>query len=166
VLSLLAWVFPSDVPWVADKDRSYAAEEAAAFAAAWLSSLACPVVNFHSPAALCGCAWPYERWLAAAVECGVPVAGTHAASSPETPYRPWPLSVADVTVTVVRGRAVGTPPPNAAEYSLRLAAAAALDVLVVQFTRANGRVQFAAAHSFPDVADPAVATALREALPP
>jgi hypothetical protein len=71
-----------------------------------------------------------------------------------------------VAVTVVRGRAVGAPPPDAADYSLRLAAAAALDVLVVQFARTDDGVRFAAAHSFPDVADPEVAAALREALQP
>lgn len=64
-------VVAEELPWIATEDRQYVATEINAFLVAWLSSLACPVLNRPTPTSLCGPAWSQTYWRVAAARAGV-----------------------------------------------------------------------------------------------
>jgi hypothetical protein len=64
-------VAAEELPWIADDDRQYVATEINAFLVAWLSSLACPVLNQPTATSLCGPAWSQTYWRVAAARAGV-----------------------------------------------------------------------------------------------
>jgi hypothetical protein len=55
-------VVAEELPWIDPADRAYVAAELNAFLVAWLSALACPVVNRPSGVSLSGPGWGPAHW--------------------------------------------------------------------------------------------------------
>jgi hypothetical protein len=156
VLNRLPAAYCSELDHVAEEDRLYVSSEMTAFLLAWLSSLACPMLNRPTPGCLCGPNWRIEQWLHLAARLGIPV---------ETLRRSTSFAVPDereggVAVTIVGARCVGAVHPSLAAYARRLAAAAQVDLLEVRFTSADRAGKLHNVHLGPDVSQPEIADAI------
>jgi hypothetical protein len=162
VLTRLAGVTPFELPFVVEADRAYAAAELHAFLVALLDRMPCPVLNRATPGSLCGPAWPHEQWVRAARRAGIaaPPATRRAyaggaVADPGPPRRT--LQVVHVVAGDAHGAAAGDDHRIAA---LTLAEAAGVDLLRVHFTD-DATPTFLHADAWVDVADPAIAEAVR-----
>ena len=157
VLTRLSAVPEAELDHVAAEDRSYVSAEMTAFLLAWLSSLKCPVLNRATPSGLCGPGWRIEQWLHLAAGLGIPVKSVRRSTS-------LPAAVDEmeggISVTIVGRECLGDVNPALGDYSLRLAAAAGLDLLEVRYTSAGPDARLQAVSLWPDVSRPEVAGAL------
>jgi hypothetical protein len=160
VLTRLPWVSPDHLPWIAKEDRVYAAAEMSAFLLAWLSALSCPVVNRPSFEGLGGAIWRRERWTAVAARIGIPVTPVTLCSTPEAPFTPPAPLPASTRATVVGGRVVEGVSSTLAGWTLSLADAAQLPLLVGEFTGVPDDPLLCGVHLLADVANPDVADAI------
>src|SRR5580704_16904008 len=67
------------------EDRSYVSSEMTAFLLAWLSSLACPMLNRPTPGCLCGPNWGIEQWIHLAAGLGISVDPVRRSTSSPVP---------------------------------------------------------------------------------
>jgi hypothetical protein len=117
IVSALAVVGPHDLPHIAGGDRDYVAQEMSAFLLAWMSELACPVIDRPTALSLAGCGRSRYEWAAIAHQhglcadplwpgetIGVTVVGGHAAGH----SRDGPLAAAAVTIAAAAGRSLVT----------------------------------------------------------
>ena len=146
VLVRLPYVPVDELPHIVPGDRSYVAQEMTAFLTAWLSELACPVVNRPTAECLSGPAWSPEQWLQVAAGVGLAVGSQKGLPAPEC-------------VTVVGRRCFGSTFDGAMGRVRKLADAAGMDLLDVHLT--NERC-FVRADPWPDASRPEVADALLE----
>ena len=158
VLTRLPAVYESELSHVVLPDRSYMSSEMTAFLLAWLSSLACPVLNRPTPGCLCGPSWRLEQWVHLAAELGIPVVPVRRSTSPATPDQ----ADGGFTVTVVGGRCVGAVHASLAAYARSLAAAAQVDLLGVQFTTPDSRGRLQSVSLCPDISSLEIADAILE----
>ena len=147
VVSALAVVGPWDLAHIADGDRDYVAQEMSAFLLAWMSELACPVIDRPTALSLAGCGRsPYE-WAAIARRQGL-------CADPL-----W--SGETIGVTVVGGRTAdhsrGDPLAAAA---LTIAAAAGRSLVTLRFAVGARSPTVVGADARPEVGDDAAADAL------
>jgi hypothetical protein len=163
VLVRLPYAHEAELGAIAPEDRSYVASEMTACLSAWLSELACPVLNRPGPVHLMGPDWAPERWLSAAAQLGIRTL----ASRRSVPVgAPDPVGDDALTVTVVGGRALGDGDGggeavrSAARAAVALARAAGVAVLRAHFAPGPDGPAFAGADYWVDVDDPAVASAL------
>jgi hypothetical protein len=158
VVCLLPRVFAKELGHIKAEDRAYVADEMTAFLVFWLSSLDCPKLNSPTPGCLSGPIWSRERWLLEAASAGLPVTtlrrSTRAAADAEC------SSERHVTVTVTGRSCLGHEDPQLRERARRLASAAGVDLLSVQFRTDDTVGGFAGADQFPDVSQPGVAEAI------
>lgn len=156
VIVRLSYVDSVELDHIAVEDREYVAAEMQAFLCAWLDSLGGRALNRPTPCHLGGPGWSRERWLALAQGLGLPVRRATVTSP--------------VTVTVLRGRAVGTPTETVARRARRIAAAAQTGLLRVQFSTETGFDDDSPAvigvDCWPDLATADVAKAIMESLTP
>jgi hypothetical protein len=169
VLVRLPYAHEAELGAIAPEDRSYVASEMTACLSAWLSELACPVLNRPGPVHLMGPDWAHERWLCAAARLGIRTL----ASRRSVPVgAPDPVGDGALTMTVIGGRALGdghgdgdgeavrSAARAAARAAVALARAAGVVVLRAHFAAGPDGPAFAGADYWVDVDDPAVASAL------
>jgi len=159
VLSRLAFVHESELADICAEDRHYVAAELNAFLVSWLSVLEVPVMNRASPAGLAGPNWHPEQWTRLAAELGIRAAkcSRWVRPAPQRPRRRRSGPTA-VTVTVVGAKAFGGD-ESIASAAVRLALAAAVDLLRARFVRRDDEWMFVGADPWPDLAEPAEADA-------
>jgi hypothetical protein len=161
VLNRLPGVTAHDLPHIAASDRGYVAAEMTAFLLAWLTSLACPVVNRPTPQGLAGPAWRHEKWVRVAKELGLPVRPAMrqaALAKPVAAAAVVPRAV--TTITVVGQRHIGEADATAVRRSHALAEAAGTDLLAVQFDGNGPDAGFVGASPWVDLADRVIAGAV------
>ena len=158
VLTRMSCVSPQELGSIVPEDRAYVAAEINAFLAAWLSSLACPVLNRPTPGCLTGPNWRREQWVGLAARLGLPVCpvrrnSTHAdVATPE--------NIATDEVVVIGDQCIGIVPPELCNHACKLARAAGIDLLAVRFTGPEDGNRFFNASPVPGITSPEVATAI------
>ncbi len=164
VLTQLPSVSPAEIPGVVEYDREYVAEEMMAFLIAWLAALGRRAVNRPTPYCLMGPHWRQERWIKTARELGLATSRMARHTAPRQ-TSPAPSAPEGTSVTVVGPLAFsadGSPAPaSQRDAAVRLATAAAADVLAVRFTEDDAVID---AHLWPDLRVAAVRAALRDLL--
>ena len=146
VCTLLPRVMPHELPHIVEDDRAYVAAEMTAFLLSWLSSLPCPIVNRPRPGSLDGPAWSAFRWRTEALRAGFEVSEDHTAAA---------------SLTLIGGECFGATDGKHTQAALRLATAANVHVLSIEFDR-HSRVISASPR--PDLTFPPVAGAIRRLL--
>jgi len=157
VVTRLPAVDAGDLPQIAPSDRAYVAAEMTAFLLAWLTGLTCPVLNRPTPQCLSGPLWGRERWALAAAKLGIP-------ARPVLRRAVWPKDDAEAAhgepgpaVTVVGRSHIGIVDDVLAARAHRLARAAGVDLLSVEFDGRGPDARFVAASLWPDVGDARIA---------
>lgn len=156
VLTRMPCVTEQDLDHFMPEDRSYAAFEMTAFLLAWLSGLACPVLNRPVPGCLSGPSLRAEQWVRLAVRLGIPVCPVHR-KVPESSTTPAPPLA---EVVVVGGRCVGEVDPVLAGHARLLARASGVDLLAVYFSGKGRRSRLVNANVWPDLWQSDVADAI------
>ena len=150
VCTLLPCVAANELRSVRTEDRAYVAAEMTAFLCAWLSALACPVLNAPTPACLCGPAWSPARWVRLAMAARLP---TVAGRPEET-----------VAVTVVGSRAFGARSISQADLAIHLATRAGVPLLRVLLSGSTSTPAVAGADLWIDPRVDGVAGAIADLL--
>jgi hypothetical protein len=164
VVTRLAGVSTSELPFMHPEDREYAASEMQAFLLALLTMLRCPVLNRPHAGSLCGPPWSPERWTICAARAGVPVRPAvrhaHAGGVAVDGHAPPDRRV----VHVVGGVVVGDAPPALAKAAVAIARSAGTDLLRVAFDAIAGihAPMFLDADPWVDISDKSVAEAIRD----
>lgn len=161
VLIRLACVGEWDLEHIAAVDRAYVASEMTAFLLAWLSGLACPVVNRPTPLCLSGPNWRPEQWTHAAASLGIqvrPVDRRVARRSADV--SPGDAASCPTTVTVVGSRCLGTQDEVLRVQARRLAEAAGVSLVGLRFGGRDGEYTFLGADLWPDPTTDEVAGAV------
>ena len=147
IVSALAVVSPYELAHIADGDRDYVAQEMSAFLLAWMTELACPVIDRPTALSLAGCGRSRHEWAAIAHREGI---------------RADPLwSGETIGVTVVDGRATGhshDSPLGAAAVTIAVAAGRSL--VTLRFAEGAASPTVVGAHARPEVGDDGAADAL------
>ena len=150
VVTRLPWVTEHELVSIVPADRAYVAAELSAFLMFWLTELHCRVLNRPKPGTLNGPCWRREQWIMAARRAGMRVADERrrlrVGATPESPKPP-----AVTKVTVVGGRCLGEADSSLMEQSLRLASAAAVELLGVEFSSPQADAAFLDATLYPDL---------------
>jgi hypothetical protein len=120
------------------QDRPYAVAEMQAFLLAWLSALACPVLNRPTPASLAGPAWHPAEWVARARRLGLAARAIGWRSTSAAPPGPRPIASGPTFVDVLDARAFGLgggapQSPALAAAAVALARDAGVEMLRVYF---------------------------------
>jgi hypothetical protein len=161
VVTRLPAVLESELGSIAAGDRGYVAAETTAWLAAWLSDLACPVLNRPSPVHLIGPAWSRERWLLAARLLGIPVVTAHRSTGiHDDPSDAGGGSLGRSMVTVAAGRPIGAGGDTLAEAAAALAEAAGVELLRAWFTSDDEDALFVRADYSVDLEHPDVRGAI------
>jgi hypothetical protein len=156
-------VSPEELQHIVPQDRCYVASEMTAFLTAWLSSLSCPIVNRPTAGSLSGPAWRPEQWIRTAVRAGIPVMARHRLTPPaygaaEEPERPY------FETTILADQVFGTSDDRLIGYAKRLASAAGVTLLGLNFARNHGDYWFVNANPSPDPRICGVADAIKRYL--
>lgn len=163
VLVRLPRISAEELQHIESADREYVAAEMTAFLAAWLSSLRCPVLNRPASASLFGANWRPEHWVRLATQIDLPVRPV----GREVPSAAAPNRTAKrttVTLTVVGNRCFGMGDENLKRGARRLAQAAAVELLAVQFDGPYRRSLLLGADPSPDLLNPDAREAVRQLL--
>ena len=158
ILTLRPCIFPEELLNIQPVHRKYVASELNAFLLAWLTAQSCPVLNRPTACCLAGPNWRPEQWTQAAARLGIP-AQTRRHVPSETPV---PDAEKTLEVIAVGGQCFGCGDSILRERTLKLAQAAAVDLLSVRFS--VDRTRFVSASVWPCLADPAVLEAVRQKL--
>ncbi len=164
VLTCVPAITEDELPYVVAEDRPFVAAEMTALLTAWLSSLACPVVNRPTPACLMGPNWYPEQWIRVANELGIPTCPIrrnvrrNAEESPTFGRRKF------LDVTVVGDAYFGDAPSNLGIQARHLAKAAGVDLLTVHFLDCGATTRLAGAELWVDITSPQIADAILEQL--
>jgi hypothetical protein len=150
VVTRLPWVTEHELVSIAPIDRAYVAAEMSAFLAFWLSDLNRPVLNRPTPGSLNGPPWQREQWMFAAKRVGMRVAPERRQLSFKSGVVP-PKQSAASTVTVVGERCLGQVDGILLEQSRKLAEAANVELLNVQFSDVNSDAAFLNATVYPEL---------------
>lgn len=164
VVTRLPAVWPDELPHIVEADRAYVAAEMNAFLGAWLAEAPFPVVNRPTPLCLVGPVWRVEQWLCAAARVGMRLSGATRRLTPRQVAAPEPFAASPTTVTVVGERCFGSADDELMLQARRLARAARVELLAVQFSGPERGAAFAGAHLCPDISRPGVAEALLDCL--
>jgi len=163
VLTRLPSVSPHELPGIVDEDRDYVAQETMAFLLAWLATLGSRAVNRPTPYCLMGPHWRPERWVKVARDLGLATVPVTRKAAPGVPPARASYDLTSVTVVGARAFLSDGSPPSQPQFdaAVRLARAAAADLLAVQFTADDA---IADANLWPDLRVTAVQAALRDHL--
>ncbi|NEQ36283.1 MAG: hypothetical protein F6K40_08305 [Okeania sp. SIO3I5] len=162
VLTRLPVVFPEELFHIVPDDRSYVAAEMTAFLVFWLNTLKCRMLNKPTPTCLLGSNWRLPQWIYAAAQVGMFVRPLHQHIALGKENLPERTPENSVTVTVVGKRCIGEVNPTLATQARYLADAAGVDLLSVQFSKADADAEFIDANLWADISQPAIATAILE----
>ena len=164
VLTRLSCVTEQDLPQIVPSDRAYVAAEMNGFLLAWLTALACPVLNRPTPGCLSGCSWHHAQWLYAASQLGIPVEKIHRRIDPHHPThlttRTNVSARSGMTVTLVGSQCFGAASPVLLHQTRALARVAGVDLLAVQFAGPDPGSAFVGASLWPDITDDRIAGAV------
>lgn len=173
VVTRLVAVTAVELPGVHPDDRAYAAAESHAFLMAWLSALACPVLNPPLPGNLTGVASGSEQWGARAQALGIPARPSSRRAVHGEPKRPAESPTGrPIEIDVVAGRAFvrGVVEASSDEEAfrvagLKLARAAGVELMRCLFDRGeDGAPRFVDAGPWVDLTSMDVADAITERL--
>ncbi len=164
IVTRLPWIAEGEIPHVAEQDRSYVAAEMQSFLFAWLSRLACPVLNRPTPSCLSGPAWRHEKWISVAGRLGIRVCSAQRTTRPGSPPKLHSAAERDATgglaeVTVVADRYVG-PDSRLVEPTRQLAAAAGVRFLTAYYSNHDRDPELAGVSLWPDITNPAIRDAM------
>ncbi|HMD20707.1 MAG TPA: hypothetical protein VKH40_10315 [Alloacidobacterium sp.] len=161
VLTRMPCVHEQELNHIVPLDRQYVASEMTAFLLAWLSSLACPVLNRPTPDSLGGPGWRREGWVHLANRLGIPVAAVRRNAANRK------NDAEDQTtceVIVVGDQCFGEAAPPLIENARMLAKAAGTGLLTVHFSGAAADSVFVSASPWPNLASPMIADAVLRCL--
>jgi hypothetical protein len=160
VLTLLPCVIPDQLVHIVPEDRAYVAAEMTAFLVAWLSELACPVLNRPTPACLTGPNWRQEQWVNTAARAGIPVRSVtrRVALSADTVTQN--AETAPTTVTVIGEYCFGEVNDALAMHARRLAKLAGADMLAVHFDGPEAYARLLGVDLRPDLTSPKITDAI------
>jgi len=166
VITRLAAIAPTQLPHVAEADRDYVASEMSAFLGAWLSTLACPVMNRPCIPSLSGPAWCREHWAKLAFDLDIPAAPVRRELRPGSPMpTPETPPVGCVRFDVVGPTILGHGHPRLRAHARRLADGAGMALLGVLFDAEDGDARFVGADPWPDLSDESIGDALMDCVP-
>jgi hypothetical protein len=153
VLTRASAVYPEDLEHVATEDRPYVSAEMTAFLLAWLTGLACPVLNRPQPDCLCGPAWRRERWvrLAGILEIPALPMRRHAGAVPAETFVP---EAGLFEMIVVGDRCFPESPSCLAAHARRLSQLSGAALLRLWFTGSEPHSRFVGASTLPDLSSP------------
>jgi len=160
VLTRIHCVSGHELTGIVPQDRGYVAGEMTAFLLAWLSSLTCPVLNEPSTTCLSGPDWTFERWIATAARLGIPITPVCRSTGFGFPSQGIAHGGSKVNVTVVGRRCLGEVDKTLALQARRLADAAGVDLLGVEFNVPEAGACCVGANLWPDLSAPDVADAV------
>jgi hypothetical protein len=161
VVTRIPRVGSEDLEHIVLSDRQYVAAEMTAFLLAWLSSLACPVLNRPTPSNLGGPLWRAEEWAHLASRLGIPVLPVRRKTTDGAPL----LEVESVcAVTVVGEACLGNAAEPLIKNARKLAKAAGTDLLSVGFTGSEADSAFVSASVWPNLSLPETADAVLRCL--
>jgi hypothetical protein len=163
VLTRLPAIYAAELAAIVPEDRAYVATEMTAFLTCWLTSLSCPVLNPPTASSLSGPSWRREQWTHVAAQLGMNVQPVRRqirhTSAPLAEEEPYPAAV---SVTLAGKRILGTEDRHLAQQTRRLAEAAQVALLTVQFSSPQADARFLQAHVWPDVTQQEIAGAILE----
>lgn len=171
VVTRLPSVTPRELPHIVESDREYVAAEMTAFLTAWLTDAPFTVVNRPTHVCLIGPNWRREQWLHAGLRAGLRVRHTRQLLSLHARRRGpsagglqedegRPSNHKRVVLTVVGRQCLGTAHPTLKAQARRLAEAAGVELLDVEFSGGGCDAEFVGAYLSPDVSRPQVADSL------
>lgn len=146
----LPWVGEEELLDIVPDDKAYVAAEMSAFLLCWLSGLTCPVLNRPTPGCLNGPGWGPERWTVAASNLGMRIQPVRRRVS-LSQFNETPVESAVTTVTVVGKRCFGHADETLLVLAQRLADAANVDLLGVQFSGPEDDAYFIRATTCPEI---------------
>jgi len=161
VVTRIPRVGSEDLEHIVSSDRRYVAAEMTAFLLAWLSSLACPVLNRPTPSCLGGPIWRAEEWVHLASLLGIPVLPVRR-KTPDCVPLPEVESVC--AVTVVGEACLGNAAEPLIKNARKLAKAAGTDLLSVRFTGSEADSAFVSASVWPNLSSPETADTVLQCL--
>jgi hypothetical protein len=141
-------------------DRCYVATEMTAFLSAWLSDLACPVLNRPTGESLMGPYWRTEKWLLAAARLGIPVIPVRRSVPAGIDDGSSHLQGASTQVNVIGHSCFGDADGSVRRWATALAAEAGVAVLRARFTTTDSGAAFVDADYWVDINDPGVSEAI------
>jgi hypothetical protein len=161
VLTRMPCVHEQELNHIVPSDRQYVASEMTAFLLAWLSSLACPVLNRPTPDSLGGPGWRQEGWVHLASRLGISIAAVRRNVS----TRKDDTEEQSACEVIVAGdQCFGEAAPRLVENARMLAKAAGTDLLSVRFSGAATDSVFVSASPWPNLASPMIADAVLSCL--
>jgi len=161
VLTRMPYVHGQDLNHIVPSDRRYVASEMTAFLLAWLSSLACPVLNRPTPDCLGGPGWRNEEWVHLASRLGIPVVAVRRS----TANKKNDAEAQSTREVIVAGdQCFGEVAPLLIESARILAKAAGTDLLSVRFGGSQADSAFVSASPWPNLASPMIADAVLRCL--
>jgi hypothetical protein len=158
VLTCSPAILAHELTDIRSEDRDLVAAEMTSFLVCWLSALSCPMLNRPSCVGLWGPPWRPLHWLDAARRLGIPVEPMLQRVAPTGPMAT--SSEPTVRVTVIGDACVGD--GMLASHARRLARAAGVEFLTVEFTASGDAGRFVSASLKPDIGDPRVVAAVME----
>jgi hypothetical protein len=166
VLTIMNAVFEQELIQIVASDRAYVAAEITAFLRSWLSGLPCSVLNRPSATSLCGGpGWSREQWTIAAARLGIPVRQVQRRAILAGVASSCAEDADAVCVSVVGNHCflpgLRAPDPWLACQALRLAQAAQVEFLAVQFSSPQQGSRFLSANLCPDASDAELTEAIR-----
>lgn len=161
VVTRLPHVFEHELPFIADADRGYVAQEMNAFLLGWLTSLSCPVLNRPTPISLLGVGWRPQQWRLAARRAGFEVAPQVPRTRSFTSESPWDVGR---RVLVVGDRVVDSPDDALCNSARSLARDAGVELLSIDLVFVDQQWRFLSADPSFDPDIPANADAVLEHL--
>ena len=162
VFTRMPSVYVEELVHIVPADRVYVAVEMTSFLLSWLSRLTCPVLNQPTSTCLSGPNWRQEQWMYAAAHVGItvrPVRRRVALASRNVSEDESPMP-SPFTVTIVGDRYFGSVDKALTTQARRLADAANVDLLAVQFSGSEAGSFFVGANTWPDVTSNEVADAV------
>jgi hypothetical protein len=166
LLTRLPWVTEGELDHIAAHDRAYVAAEMHAFLFAWLSRLACPVLNRPTPFCLSGPSWRHEQWILAAARLGIPVRKAHRRAHLDTPPQQGAAASGLMAVTVVGDQSAGAANPSLVQHTRSIAAVAGCVTLTAYYEEGPADYQLAGVSLWPDITDSAVCDILLRSFGP
>lgn len=157
VLTRIPCVHGDDLKHIVPADRQYVASEMTAFLLAWLSSLACPVLNRPTPDSLGGPGWRQEGWVHLASRLGIPVDAVRRSTANR---KNDAEEQSTCEVIVVGDQCFGEAASLLIENARRLAKAAGTHLLCARFSGAAADSAFVSASPWPNLASPVIADAV------
>jgi hypothetical protein len=161
VLTRLPCVYEWELTHIIPVDRAYVSAEMTAFLLSWMSELDCSILNRPTPTCLSGPGWRQEQWIHLAAHLGIPVDPVRriAKFGEEASVETGPE--ARKVVTVVGKRCFNALDERQAVHAQRLAAAAGVDLLALDFTISNnGSSSLRSVDLWPDISSSEVAEAI------